>query len=261
MRRAYYSAVSFIDSQIGRLLDTVDELDLWDNTVVVFMSDHGYHLGENGMWLKRNNFENSARVPLMLHVPGMTQSHGKRTNAIVELVDLGPTVTHYAGIAALPVTDGQPIIGPVENPGGFHRMYAISQYHRCPTAWTKQWTSNLNCGNIISRLNNRNILMGYSLRSAAFRFTAWFQWNSTTGTVPLGDSPFAVELYEHELTESGGQFEKTETHNLALEPSYETVLTHHYLELRSFLTLLLDPVPPRLQEKLLVEVNEKTFDD
>lgn len=86
--QAYYASVSFVDAQVGRLLDAVDRLDLRDNTIVVFWSDHGYHLGEhNGIWQKRTLFEQAARAPLIIRDP-RSAGNGQSCRRIVELVDI-----------------------------------------------------------------------------------------------------------------------------------------------------------------------------
>jgi iduronate 2-sulfatase len=90
--RAYYACVTFMDAQVGRLLDAVDRLALWDRTVIVFVSDHGYHHNERGWWNKGTLFEPSGRVPFIVAAPGVRP---RRTNSVVELLDLYPTIADY----------------------------------------------------------------------------------------------------------------------------------------------------------------------
>lgn len=95
---AYYASVSHMDAQVGRVLDALDELGLRKNTIVIFSSDHGYHLGEHHKWQKQHLFEQTARVPFILSVPWMTKTHGASANQICELVDLYPTVSDLCGL-------------------------------------------------------------------------------------------------------------------------------------------------------------------
>jgi uncharacterized sulfatase len=96
--RGYRAGTSFMDSQVGRVLAELDRLGLRENTIVVFLGDHGYSLGEKGLWRKQNLYEQGARTPLIISAPG--QRSGVPTPAIVEFVDIYPTIADLAGLAA-----------------------------------------------------------------------------------------------------------------------------------------------------------------
>ena len=96
---AYYAAVEFMDEQVGRVLAELDRLQIREQTIVIFTSDHGYHLGEHGLWQKTTLFEEGARVPLIISAPEFARSAGARCDALVELVDLYPTIGDLTGLS------------------------------------------------------------------------------------------------------------------------------------------------------------------
>ena len=116
---AYYASVSFMDEQVGRLLDALDRLELRDNTVVIFTSDHGYNLGEHDCWQKLSLFEESTRVPLIVSAPGFAQSRGQKSTAIAELIDLYPTIADLTGLTdKMPANlQGESLVPLLQNPG------------------------------------------------------------------------------------------------------------------------------------------------
>ncbi|WP_237225981.1 sulfatase [Rubinisphaera sp. JC750] len=97
---AYYASVEFMDEQVGRLLDALDRLQIRDNTIVIFTSDHGFQLGEHDMWQKLSLFEASTRVPLLISAPGYEQTAGTASDELVELLDIYPTVVDLVGLKA-----------------------------------------------------------------------------------------------------------------------------------------------------------------
>ncbi len=135
--RAYYATVSFMDAQVGRLLDALDELGLADNTIVVFWSDHGYLLGEHGQWQKQSLFEESARVPLIIAGPGVAK--GQPSERVVELLDLYPTLTELAGLPGHPAVSGRSLLPLLRQPALPWPYAAFSQVDRGSSIRTEVW--------------------------------------------------------------------------------------------------------------------------
>ena len=164
---AYYACVSYVDAQIGRLLDRLVQLDLAENTIVVLWGDHGWQLGEHGMWDKHSNFETSTHAPLIVRVPG--QKPG-RTDALVEFVDIYPTLCELCGLSLDEGVEGTSFVPLTVDPDRSWKRAAFSQYPRV--------------------IPGHGRGMGHSMRRDRYRFTEW--------TVP-GKEFLAYELYDHSV--------------------------------------------------------------
>lgn len=193
-RHGYYASISFLDAQLGEILDSLEENGLADDTIVVFTSDHGFHIGEHALWGKTSNFELDARVPLIIAAPDCPRSHGKNTRAIAELLDLYPTLAGLAGITDdLPKDlDGvslQPILA---DPSASVKNAAFTQHQHPFYGSAKNWQA-----------------WGYSIRTDRWRYTQW--------RAIADDSVIAQELYDHED-------DPKETRNLAVLPDHQDIV-------------------------------------
>jgi uncharacterized sulfatase len=152
--------ISFADSQVGKLMDEMDRLKLWDSTVVVFWSDHGYHVGEHGLWMKQSLFENSARVPMIIVAPN-AKGNGQACGRTVEFVDLYPTLADLAGLKAPANLAGKSLKPLLDEP--------TSKWDK--PAFTQVW---------------RGSFAGHSVRTERYRYTEW------------GGGKEGAELYDYE---------------------------------------------------------------
>lgn len=119
----YYASVSYMDAQVGKVLGTLEEEGLEDNTIVIFTSDHGYHLGEHRFWMKVSLHEESARVPLIIKVPGKEPGV---CHSFAELLDLYPTVAELAGLKPSPSLQGESLVETLDDPTASVRDMAFS---------------------------------------------------------------------------------------------------------------------------------------
>lgn len=161
--QAYYASISYMDAQAGRVLDALDRLALTENTIVVFTSDHGYHLGEHGLWQKQSLFEESARVPLIIAGPGATKGGVAKTP--VGLIDLYPTLAELCGVKAPGNLQGQSLAPVLKDPAAPGRGWSLSQVVR--GGGFKRAGASPAAGD-----NGRRIF-GYSLRTPRWRYTEW----------------------------------------------------------------------------------------
>ncbi|MGK7397789.1 MAG: sulfatase [Candidatus Cyclobacteriaceae bacterium M3_2C_046] len=122
----YYACVSYIDAQVGSVVDALKELELEQNTIVIIWGDHGWNLGDHQLWCKHCNFESSLHVPLMIKVPGKTS--GKHTQAITEYIDIYPSLSELAGLPRPDHLDGESFVPLIEG-NNREKNYAISKFH------------------------------------------------------------------------------------------------------------------------------------
>lgn len=187
LRHGYYACVSYVDELIGRLLRTLKTKGIADNTVVVLWGDHGYHLGEQGLWTKANNYELSTRVPLILAVPGQANV-GIKSNALVELVDVYPTLADVCGLKVPTAVEGISFKPLLAEPNRVWKKAVFSQYPRSENS---------------QRHRGHGDIMGYALRTDRYRYVEWRNWETKLVV--------ARELYDH-------QTDPHENRNVAAHP-------------------------------------------
>jgi arylsulfatase A-like enzyme len=186
LKHGYYASISYMDAQVGKLLDELDRLDLRKNTIVILWGDHGWKLGEHDAWCKHSTTENDTNTALLLSVPGMKNA-GAKTKSIVEFVDIYPTLADLAGLALPSHLEGVSFKPLLDNPNRPWKSAAFSQYPR-------------NAGK-----TGAGQLMGYSMRTERYRLTVWVSRDDHTKID-------AIELYDH-------QIDPQENFNIAKSPA------------------------------------------
>lgn len=167
----YYACVSFVDAQVGKILDALEANGLAENTVVILWGDHGWKLGEHGMWCKHTNFELDTRVPMILSAPGVQQN--VKTASFAEFIDIFPTLADLCGLEVPEHLHGQSLVPVLKDPAARVKDHAFSIWpsYRAP------------------RTDADKAILGFSVRTDQFRYTEWIN----VGSGELLDK----ELYDH----------------------------------------------------------------
>jgi arylsulfatase A-like enzyme len=179
----YYAAVSYMDAQVGILLNTLESLGTLDNTIIVLWGDHGWHLGDHDLWHKHTVFEQATKAPLIIAAPGIK---GGKTNSQTEFVDVFPTICNLAGLPIPNQLDGKSLKPLMLDNKASVKEYSISQY---PRKLKKEEAASLGY--------KKGNLMGYTLRTERYRYTIWM--NDFTSKQAFEKSKvYASELYDYE---------------------------------------------------------------
>ncbi len=188
LKHGYYASVSFVDAQVGRLLDELERLKIADNTIVVLWSDHGWKLGEHNGWCKQTNYEIDTRAPLMVRAPG-AMANGKPSDALVEFVDVYPTLCELASLPVPKVLEGKSLAPLLSGAATSVKHAAFSQF---------------------LRTHKGRDYMGCAIRTERHRYIEWR--DKTSGKVE------ERELYDH-------QSDPQENQNIATDPMQEDLIT------------------------------------
>ncbi|MEI6755243.1 MAG: sulfatase, partial [Paludibacter sp.] len=183
----YYACVSYTDAQIGKVIAALDKKGVLNNTIIVLWGDHGWHLGDHGLWCKHTNFEQATHSPLIIIDPSIKSS---KVTTPVEFVDIYPTLCELAGLSKPQNLDGISLVAGMKTPKSLQKKYAVSQYPRDENK------------------------MGYSLRDGKYRYTVWVEWKNRVSNF---DKIIAEELYDYEK-------DPLETVNQVNAKSYVTIV-------------------------------------
>lgn len=170
LKHGYYACVSYIDALIDKLLDALEKNNLRENTVIVLWGDHGWKLGEHGMWCKHTEFDLDHHVPLIFSYPGMAAT-GKKAASFAEFVDIYPTLCDLAGLELPDHLEGDSLVPAMEQPDLIYKKAAFSQ-------WPK-----------VSRSNPEKVITGYTIKYKTYSYTEWTR--NKSGQI------LARELYDH----------------------------------------------------------------
>ena len=185
----YYACISYVDAQVGKLLDELDKLGIADNTIVVLWGDHGWHLGDHDLWCKHTNFEQATRSPMIIYDPSI-KSPKNKCHALTEFVDIFPTLCELTGLDIPEHLEGTSAVPLLKDPERKWKKAAISQFHRYSP--------------------KNPLYMGYSLRTKRYRYTEWQDLKQSNKVAYR-------ELYDYET-------DPHETTNQAGNPDYADIV-------------------------------------
>lgn len=205
----YHAAVSYVDAQVGKVLDHLKAKGLLESTIVVLWGDHGWHLGDHGLWCKHTNFENATAAPLIMYVPGMMPG---QSYSMSEFVDIFPTLCEATGLAIPTVLDGRSLMPVLRDKQAKVKEYSVSQYRR--------------------EAGHR--VMGYAIRTDRYRYVAWFGDYYRTTEPYDANKLINEELYDY-LKDSDETISQQNT------PQYAQVLS----EMRAYLKEHIDSMQKR----------------
>ena len=215
---AYAANISYVDALVGQVLDHLDTLNLTDNTVILFWGDHGFHLGEHGLWRKNTLFEDSVRSPLIVSIPGQTHT-GVTTDALVELVDIFPTLCDACQLSIPEKLEGTTLVPVIEEPTIPWKTAAFSQ---------------------LTRFYSTFSVDGYSMRTDQYRYTEWGN-----------NRHYGVELYDYIE-------DPNESRNIAKLPENEQLVEQLSQQLHAGWLAAISDIPERLRNPVILpwDVND-----
>jgi len=206
IKHGYYASVSYIDAQIGRLIDELESLGLAENTIVVLWGDHGWKLGEHNGWCKQTNYEIDTRVPLIISGSGV-KAKGQVCNALTEFVDIYPTLCEMANFPVPDQLQGTSMVPLLENPELDWKTAAYSQF-------------------LLGRFGRTTTVkgeqMGYAIRTDRYRYVEWYNWIKEE---KKADSLLCIELFDHHT-------DPQENINIAANPENQDIVENLALQLK-----------------------------
>jgi len=196
LKHGYYASVSYVDTQIGKIIQKLKDLDLYENTVIIIWGDHGWKLGEHNSWCKQSNYNIDIQVPMIIYSPNQ-KNKGNQTSAITELIDMYPSLCEICGIEIPDYVEGTSFVPLLENPDRDWKTAAFSQFHRRPkiTPDGKRY-------------------MGYSIKTDNYHYIEWYYWDNKTNK--------KGEYVSNELYNSNTDPDENE--NVARDDEYKTTI-------------------------------------
>lgn len=198
----YYACVSYVDAQVGKLLEELEKQGLTNNTTIVLWGDHGWHLGDHGLWCKHSNFEQGTRSPLLISSPNMK---GNTTTKPTGLIDIFPTLCELNGLPIPEQVESKSLVPLMKNPKAAVQEYTVHQFPR----------------------GGNNGTMGYGVRTENYRYVQWIKVTSRTDIDYDNTEVVGEEFYDY-------QKDKDETVNLIDNSAYKTLVKEHQVMLETF---------------------------